>query len=554
MYHDEEFRRTDPDRSLFNQIKQEAESRDNKGMVGLEWIGADGLRYRVSDHEKLTRIRQGDKKKLPKKSLSPRIYRHPVKGLQIVRKTVDDPVEEKVDYRTVDVINKDGDIVDVKTFTGYRRVWKADDTLAAYVRERSTGVPQGEYDIIDNFEDYFMVGAHINQAAPGSKFKKPREILGFRWAGKEKEPATASRGIVAGPEIEDWNPRARLKPEGPEEMKPKTPEDKTQDLFEKLAEQQADLGLHDWSGLTWSTPFPLVDKKTRHWQRENAAQMQIIRDFIIIRNADSPAISYPERVFEVRTTLDGKTTNRHIYTLAELMLQFSRREAHDRKVRKRRGEDDYPQPGSTAPTDEEQQLALNALYEELGHSPDLDLRWETPPRRNEPKVESRGPKQRITEKEIERLHKMHDQDLKRLGVKLPDGEESLGWFKDYLETTEGEDPAEFMGGREGHAKRSDALDGMLGTRFSEFAVIKQQIESKDKNGDEDSEKEFVKIMNPLVTVRLQKLLFKKKILGGLGMKETRGKVEFDPDAKELTVAELGSLIRLSYGEVYTDAD
>jgi hypothetical protein len=532
IYHGAEFTRLNQDRDIFSQLEETAREQGNPGMVGLEWIQADGLRYRVSSHEKLTRTKQEGKK-----SLIPKVVVHPVTGPELLRKETYTPVTEEVDYRTVDVLNEDGELVDVLTFIGSRREWIPDENIGPVLLERATGIPQGEYKTAprDRFEEHFYVGAHINPASPGAQIKVPREIFGFRWTERQ-ETGTSGRGTIAAPEIDDWDTEARLAPESPEDMKRKTPQKKTRELFEAIAEQQLELGLDSWYGLTWSTPFPTIDKDTRSWKRDNPAQMQIIRDMVIIRNASDPEKSYPERAFEVRTRADGITTNRHIYTLDELMLQFSRREARERKARAATG------PGS-------------GLADERG--PELNLRWELPgPAPRGKSAEEKGPQTtEITDSEIEELHKAFDTDLTRVGVDLFKGEDSLGWFRDYMISVSSGGRAVLENSEEGQEQRSYIINFILGSRFNDFALKRMEKPSRKRGGKDTGEEEkpekdkkFIGVVNPKAMHKIRKLLFINEIREVLGIEKDTKLIELDSIEDETDLVELGRLIRLSLGE------
>ncbi len=146
-------------------------------MVGLEWIEEDGMRYRVSSHEKLTRTRQ----KVAGKSRLPRIAKHSINGPELERKEIHESVTETVDYRTVDVFNEDGDLVDVLTFNGSRREWIPRTIYGAF-QAKSTiygrPIKPKEYREVDLFQDHFYVNAHPN---PNSESQTNNAAAGHRF-------------------------------------------------------------------------------------------------------------------------------------------------------------------------------------------------------------------------------------------------------------------------------------------------------------------------------------------------------------------------------------
>jgi hypothetical protein len=569
-YHDRDFVRPDATvKDVFAQVLEEQKQADIAAgvegarekdyvpsMLGFEWIESDGLRYRVSSYEKLTRVRQSREKSW----LHLTAEKHPVRGPEIRRKRNPkrETVPEEVDYRTVDVLDEDGNLVDIVTFSGYDRKWQPTNKIGGILIERLTGVHQGEYDVIDPFTSHFKVGANVNPASPGAQKKVPREILGFRWAGEDElaGPEIAARGRVAVPEISDWDTEARNKPEKPGDMRPKKPEAKAQELFEKLAGQQEELGLHSWVGLTWNTPYPAIDKKTREWERQNVNQMQIVRDAVIIRDSNNPGRSYAERVFEVRTTSpNGTAVNRHMYTLKDLMKQFTNREIRDREIHQKRTLT-HDMPGIDA-------HALEAVWEKLDEAdergPEWGMRWELPEPSGEPGQEYSGGQ--VSQVELARLRMLFTTDMASLGVKPPDASEHpnhTDWFEIMLQAS-GDDHV-LQDTPDGNNERLTIMDSELGYIVRDlFFELKQLPEEKDRRealekmegAAKGRTEDEIAVLKPSNLVRIDNLLFKKQIEKTIGLKKTAQKVTLESGVTYdgIDCAEIGRLMRLSLGQV-----
>ncbi len=310
------YTRIDPDNELFGQLRHSAAERGRPDMVGLEWVEEDGMRYRVSSHEKLTRTRQ----EVVGTSRLPRIVKHSIAGPTLEWEEIYEEVPETVDYRTVDVFNKEGDLVDILTFTGSRHDW-----TPRRIHKASPGeiyVKPDKPQEIDNFEGHFSESTLINPHSVPIDVRVPRPVVGFRWVEQPARPDPEGPGRLRASAV-------RNREKG--DLKDKSLEDKTQELFEALAKQQSEHGIENWVGLTWNSP---VVKRDRYgnWSTYDISQMQIIRDEITIKGDGENYLNYIERVFEVRTrSSDGKTSNRHVYTLAELQELFNHKEASDRK-------------------------------------------------------------------------------------------------------------------------------------------------------------------------------------------------------------------------------
>lgn len=373
-YRDTDYESIDPDNAVLSQLQRSAEARHNPGMVGLEWVEADGMRYRVSSHEKLTRTRTE-----LRKSRMPRIAKNSVLGPEIEFKEIPEEVEEQVDYRTVDVINPDGEIVDILTFTGTRREWiprTAYGPIGAHTTFYGRPIKPNRYEDVDVFEEHFFIDPWVPSKFSDYHPRRSRDIVGFRWTERPPEPEIKRVGRVDAPHIGTREPRR------PELM---SPEEKTQRLFEALANQQAELGLDDWRGLTWNSPFTkrVLEKDesgNEHWITQNYGRMQIIRDEIVMKKHGLSGEKYVERMFEVRTTSqDGAPSHRHMYTLSELWDLFSRKETADRKLERSRrsAQADPEKDASKIPP----RVSLNLHWETgqpLGHADEESTRGEDP--------------------------------------------------------------------------------------------------------------------------------------------------------------------------------
>lgn len=316
----------DPDKDVFAQLSRSAAEQGNPGMVGLEWVEAGGRRFRVSSHERLTVPRTELVKTRKLTVTKPDSIGMGSMGLiglgKVRRKEVAKTVTEEVDYRTVDVFDADGNLVDVMTFVGSHREWISRGVygpLKAKTTAYGKPVKPKEYKDVDNFQSYFYVNSGANKNAKGATTKVPREVLGFRWTDESSpETRTMDEDSVRAPSISNRDPGipnrdpSRLTKK---ELEEKAAED-VQQLFEALAQQRSELGIDGWEGLTWNSPLPQIFKGRQ------PDQMQIIRDTIILKKDPVSGQESPQRIFEVRTTSQGKSAKRFIYTLEQLQGLF----------------------------------------------------------------------------------------------------------------------------------------------------------------------------------------------------------------------------------------
>ncbi len=331
-YQDQEYTSINPDANVFSQLEHAARERGEPSMLGMEWVEADGMRYRVSSYERLTRTRE-----ITRKTRLPRPTKTSVGGVDFTyRKEVPtgETVEEEYDYRTVDVIGPDGQIVDILEFDGTKRV-PVERTIYGPFKAKTTfygrSIQPKEEREVDLFQDHFDVTdeaypkVHLHHDHP----RVYRDVIGYRWVGEEEmaRPEIKKVGTVNAPTIPE---RVSGRPEL------LSPEEKTQRLLEGLAGQQSELGMADWRGLAWISPSAEAsaiedEDGNKQWVIRNGAMSRIVRDQTFVRKDKYSGEKYVERMFEVRTE-SGDGISHKLYTMDELWKLFADKESADRKL------------------------------------------------------------------------------------------------------------------------------------------------------------------------------------------------------------------------------
>jgi hypothetical protein len=554
----------DPTQDTFAQLQRDAAERGRPDMVGLAWTEGD-LYYRVSSYDRLPPQRE----QVLEAALAKRAVEKVVKSVTYGPEEPT-PTRGVTEYRTIDVYNANGDLVNVLPFAGKERRpierHRVFDGKHQLRLEKLFKVPQTE--LIDRFGDYFRVNSRANPNAKGASTTKgriPRQISNVHWTdqGSENVAGTGERRVVPVPKVE-----AKV-------------------LLYALAKQQKDLGLESWQGLTWTD--------------EQGNKKKILSDRVAIKKDERRRDDVPTRLFEVITFgVDNRVVQRHTYTAESLEHHFvSRSKVHPNApdVNLQWEITKYKQPGQNMPQDP---LARAKWHEEeawsnwaepnkpelakkrtavsldeafiLLSSPelagdhiklsDIAARSEVQAQLTELKKKAETTKQAEAlqkilselgleefQTRISKLHEGYVTDMRRVGIMVPDTERrNAGWLvKDLVESYLKDNERLFEDSEVGTKLQNQVVDLKRGQTMYQVFIVKKEAHKEDIDEKGHSIKRLIEAYgeNPAVVGKLRKLLYGENIDTLLKKRATNE----DPELTSKEFMHIGQLLRLSFGRI-----